>query len=116
MDLADRIRSRMSELNLTQEALANQAEISQAMVYKLLARKSKSTTKIIQLANALECSVEWLAIGEDIKHGIKEDAASYGASRNLTALELEQQLKALSKEQQKRIALSIMQDLMVESN
>jgi len=116
MDLADRIRSRMKELDLTQEALANQAQISQAMVYKLLARKSKSTTKIIQLAQALECSVEWLAVGEEIKHGTMEDQASYKANRSLTVLELERQLKALPQKQQKRIALSIMQELMAESN
>jgi len=112
MDLSDRIRNRMKDLDLTQEALANQAEISQAMVYKLLARKSKSTTKIIQLAKALECDVEWLATGEQTSQQLKEDQVTYNVSKKLSLSELKRQLKALPKEQQKRLALSIMQDLM----
>jgi len=74
MDIADRIQTRMSELNLTQEELAIRADISQAMVYKLLSRKAKSTTKIVQLADALECSIEWLAKGS-ATDGVQEARA-----------------------------------------
>jgi len=112
MDLADRIRTQMKSLNLTQEALAHRAEISQAMVYKLLSRKSKSTTKIVSLAAALECNVEWLATGNVNKEQVNEEKASYTTSSKMSASELKKQLQKLPKSQQKSIALSIMQDLM----
>ena len=111
MDIADRIQARMSELNLTQEELAIRADISQAMVYKLLSRKAKSTTKIVQLANALECSIEWLIKG-NITEGIEEDKGLYQAKTKMSVQELKTQLKALPKDTQKTIALSIMKDLM----
>jgi len=111
MDIADRIQTRMSELNLTQEELAIRADISQAMVYKLLSRKAKSTTKIVQLADALECSIEWLAKGS-ATDGVQEGKAHYQPKITMSVQELKAQLKALPKDTQKSIALSIMKDLM----
>lgn len=110
MDIADRIRTRMNELNLTQEELAIRAEISQAMVYKLLSRKAKSTTKIVQLADALECDIEWLIKGSTAT-GLKEDTAHYQFQSKMTAQELKKQLKTLPKDTQKSIALGIIKDL-----
>ena len=112
MDLADRINFQMKNLNLTQEGLAHRAEISQAMVYKLLSRKSKSTTKIVQLAQALECTVEWLATGNTNESSVHEEKASYPLDQVMCATDLEKQLKKLPKDQQKSIALNIMQGLM----
>jgi len=111
MDIADRIQTRMKELNLTQEELAIRADISQAMVYKLLSRKAKSTTKIAPLAEALECDIEWLIKGSTAT-GIKEDKARYQSQTKMSVQELKKQLKALPKDTQKNIALSIMKDLM----
>jgi len=107
----NRIQARMDELNLTQEELAIRAEISQAMVYKLLSRKAKSTTKVVQLANALECDIEWLIKGNSAT-GIKEGKANYQLQKKLSVQELKAQLKTLPKDTQKDIALSIMKDLM----
>ena len=112
MDLADRISIKMKSLKLTQEEVANRADISQAMVYKLLSRKSKSTTKIVQLAEALECTIEWLATGNTNTSKVSEEKASYLTSNETNRLELEKQLKKLPKEEQKSIALNIMQNLM----
>jgi len=111
MNLADRIRIRMSELNLTQEALAERASMSQAMVYKLLSSKAKNTTKIVELANALECDVEWLATGISNREIVNEQNAPYNYVKKLSVAELTTQLKALPKAQQKKIALSILDDL-----
>jgi len=109
MDIADRMKLRMSELNLTQEALANKAGISQGMVYKLLSRKAKSTSKLVELANALEISVEWLATGIT---QVREQSAQYHEGELLTTEQLKQQLTALPPAVQKRIALEIMESLM----
>lgn len=49
MTLAKRMKKQMSELGLTQEAVANRADISQGMVYKLLSGKAKSTSKLYNL-------------------------------------------------------------------
>lgn len=111
MDLADRIRARMSELDLTQETVAELAGISQAMVYKLLSRNARNTTKIVELANALECEVEWLATGTSNRYKVQEDGVQYSYTKKLSAKELTQQLKALPKAQQKKIAMSILDDL-----
>lgn len=51
----------MKALHLTQPALAERAGISQVMVHKLL--KGANTTKIVQLAKALECDPVWLSGG-----------------------------------------------------
>ena len=111
MDLADRIRYRMSELNLTQEALAERVGMSQAMIYKLLSRKAKNTTKIVELADALECDVEWLATGKAIRHQVQEDNSQSTYTPKLSVKELTKQLKALPKAQKKKIAMSILDDL-----
>jgi len=106
MDLADRIKLRMDDLDLTQDALANRADMSQGMVYKLLARKSLNTSRIVQLADALECDVEWLATGQT-----KEEAAEYLSSRSLKVSELKRHIKTLPASTQKAIALEIMESL-----
>jgi len=111
MDLSERIRLRMSELNLTQEALAESVGISQAMIYKLLSRKAKNTTKIVELAEALECDVEWLATGKATRHQVQEGNAQYNYTPKLSIKELTKQLKALPKAQKKKIAMSILDDL-----
>lgn len=79
MDLADRIRARKLDLQLSQEEIANRAGISQGMVAKLINRKSETTSRIADLAKALECSVEWLSYGQE-QFRIKEDAAVYNVS------------------------------------
>ena len=111
MDLSDRIRHRMSELNLTQEALAESVGMSQAMIYKLLSRKAKNTTKILELAEALECDVEWLATGKSTRHQVQEGSAEYRYTPTLSVKELTKQLKALPKAQKKKIAMSVLNDL-----
>jgi len=76
MDLADRIRARKLDLNLSQEEIAIRAGISQGMVAKLINRKAESTAKLPELAKALECSVEWLSYGTKTLN-VKENSAHY---------------------------------------
>lgn len=62
--LANNIKIRMNTLCITQGQLAERAGLSQVMVHKLLSGKTTETTKIVQLARALECTAEWLQFGE----------------------------------------------------
>lgn len=114
MNLADRIRQRMSELQLTQEAVANRAEISQGMVYKLVSGKAQNTSKIVQLAHALECDVEWLATGElaDRTAQIKEQQSEYNVNPHASLNDLRAQIRALPSKDQKALAMQIMDDLL----
>ena len=108
MNLTDRIKLRMSALKLTQEAVANRAGISQGMVYKLVSGKAKSTSKLVELANALECDIHWLATGAT---GSQESGAQYQAQTKLTLAQLKSQIASLPKNTQKAIALEIMESL-----
>lgn len=114
MTLANRMKKQMAELGLTQEAVANRADISQGMVYKLLSGKAKSTSKIVQLAYALECDIEWLATGEvpQTPHKVSENNAGYSRSKSSTIAELRKQIRSLPKREQKSLAMEIMNDLL----
>lgn len=103
----------MIDLSLTQEALANRAEISQGMVYKLVAGKAKSTSKIVQLAQALECDVEWLATGvrRHTSSQVAEEPVRYPASKSALLTELKKQIRTLPVEDQKALAIDILENL-----
>ena len=62
--LADRIRERMSALQLTQEAVAKRAGITQTTVHKLVTGKAQTTRKGPELARVLECDLDWLLTGK----------------------------------------------------
>jgi len=63
--LADRLNSKMSELNLTQAHLAEQIQISQAAVWKITAGKTTHPRKILEIARQLNVSPEWLMFGDN---------------------------------------------------
>ena len=113
MTLAARIKKRMLDLQLTQEAVANRAELSQGMVFKLLSGKSKSTSKIVQLAHALECDVEWLASGKTLSRSVtvRETNSTYRQPQPLSIEELAKQIKALPLSDQKLLVIDIVEGL-----
>lgn len=63
--LAERIKARMKELKLTQESLARAVGLTQPGVFKLTSGKQPTTTKILELAQALRVTPEWLLTGEE---------------------------------------------------
>ncbi len=63
--LAENLKARLSALGMTQKELGEKTGISQVMVHKLLSGKSKSTTKILDLAKILQCQPDWLLYGKD---------------------------------------------------
>jgi len=64
--LANNIRSRMKDLGLTQKELADKAGTTQVTIHRMLSGKVLKTTKIIELAKALECSPDWLLNGKSL--------------------------------------------------
>ena len=65
MTLAIRLKQARLKKKLTQEELAETVGIKQQAVQRIEAGKVKSTSYIVQLAQALDVTPEWLALGED---------------------------------------------------
>ncbi|GGZ98510.1 hypothetical protein GCM10008090_03750 [Arenicella chitinivorans] len=113
MSLADRINARIHALSLTQDEVALRAGISQGMVYKLTSGRAKRTSHIVELARALECELGWLATGEHFGQGVGEASADYQTNRDgARREEVERMLSRLPEQDQKEIALHIMQSLL----
>lgn len=72
--LAERMQNRMNDLGITQEQLAEKADISQTTVSNVLSGITKKPRNLIEIATALEVDPAWL------QSGIGE------APENLTAL------------------------------
>jgi len=66
--LSKNIKSRMKDLGLTQNELAELAEISQVTVHKLVSGKINKTARIIELAKALKCDPDWLLNGTEPRY------------------------------------------------
>lgn len=63
MEMKDRIKQRTKELNLSQAALAEAVGISQVAIHNLASGKTTKTSKLLQLAKALQCNPDWLENG-----------------------------------------------------
>ncbi len=63
MKIADRVKSKRTELGLTQIQLAKQVGISQQSLQKIEDGRTNNPRKLLELANALQCSPEWLQFG-----------------------------------------------------
>lgn len=77
MQMKDRIRQRMRDLNINQPQLAEMVGLSQPGIQKILA--GGGTRKIVALADALECSPEWLEKGNPRDKPGPSKAADIGA-------------------------------------
>ena len=75
--LAENIRKRMREMKLTQIQLAEKAGVSQVTIHKLLTGKITNSSRIIDLAKALETRPEWL------QYGVGEPKAEYTVDTNI---------------------------------
>ena len=63
-DLAFRLKTRRKELGLSQIKLARRLGISQSAIALLESGRNQTTTKIFELAEALETTPNWLLKGE----------------------------------------------------
>lgn len=65
MSLGIRLKQARLKKKLTQEELAEVVGIKQQAVQRIEAGKVKSTSYVVQLAQALDVSPEWLALGDE---------------------------------------------------
>ena len=63
MSFNERVRQRRLELGLSQAELGRRAGVPQSTIGQIENGRNKSSTKILELANALETSVEYLVDG-----------------------------------------------------
>lgn len=63
MNMAERIKQRMQEIDMTQEELGRQVGLTQPAIFKLLSGKTKRTTRLAEIAQALKTRPEWLIDG-----------------------------------------------------
>lgn len=103
----------MADLGLTQESVALRAGLSQGMIYKLVSGKAKSTSKLVELAQALECEVEWLATGANETREARE---AYKTNARLTVGELKAQFAMLPHNVRKAVVLELLDTLMNDSS
>lgn len=75
--LSENIKKRMREMKMTQIQLAEKAGVSQVTIHKLLTGKIINSSRIIDLAKALETRPEWL------QYGVGEPKAEYTVDTNI---------------------------------
>lgn len=66
--LAERLKEARTLRGLTQKALGDLVGVSQAAIQKIETGKANQTTKLVDLANALKVTPEWLSSGEGAMH------------------------------------------------
>jgi transcriptional regulator with XRE-family HTH domain len=79
MDMADRIKQRRKQLELTQTQLAEKSGMKQQMIQQLEARKVLTTGRLLALARALDVCPQWLETGE----GPMQESATSREDREL---------------------------------
>lgn len=81
MSLGIRLKQARLKKKLTQEELAEIVGIKQQAVQRIEAGKVKSTSYVVQLAQALDVTPEWLALGEETAEtGLADGHTSSNAS------------------------------------
>ncbi|MDE9537204.1 helix-turn-helix domain-containing protein [Xenorhabdus bovienii] len=63
MSISERVRNRRVELNLTQMELAVLAGVKQQSIQQLESGQTKRPRFLLELSQALKCSLEWLQCG-----------------------------------------------------
>lgn len=63
--LSDRLQKAMADAGLTQAELAIKVGVSQPAIWRLVAGKTNTTRKLVEIAHALGVSPEWLSTGKN---------------------------------------------------
>ena len=63
MTIGERVKKKRIELNISQASLAELVGMKQQSISDLEAGNIEKTRNIVEIANALNCSVEWLYYG-----------------------------------------------------
>lgn len=88
--LAARIKSARQRLGITQQQLAQRTGMRQGEISKLEGGFVNGSSKLVQLAHALECDPLWLATGKGAPHGQPGNKAFEldGRGGNVTGIEV----------------------------
>ncbi|MBJ8914911.1 helix-turn-helix transcriptional regulator [Citrobacter koseri] len=62
---SDRIKKAMADVGLTQAELATMVGVSQPAIWRLASGKTNSSRKLVEIAQVLGVSPEWLSTGKD---------------------------------------------------
>ncbi|MEQ1977702.1 helix-turn-helix domain-containing protein [Xenorhabdus sp. SGI240] len=68
MTLADRLKEAMKEKGFTQSALAQETDMAQSMIWKLISGKAAKTGRLVDIAKVLGVRPEWLSDGSGDKY------------------------------------------------
>ena len=93
MNLGARVKQRREQLGMAQHELAALVGVKQAAISALELRDSRSSRQLSKLAEALQCSPEWLESGEGDpteKYVLRENTAAYNTGCSLPFLEFKQ--------------------------
>ena len=101
--LADRIKKRIQVLKLTQEVVAERASVSQSLIYKLVSGKVKNTSRIVDLAHALECDIQWLAVDSS-------EESACDLHENMKITRLKEQIRILPKPKVKTLIIELLEE------
>lgn len=63
MSLAERLKMRLSEVDMSQRELADRIGMSHVAISKLINGKTETSRKLVEIAEAINCSPEWLQKG-----------------------------------------------------
>lgn len=74
---------------MSQDDLAVRAKLSQVMIHKLISGKSTKTSKILDLAAALECSPNWLLSEDDDQPSTPNPPLARGSIAHYSLLNIE---------------------------
>jgi transcriptional regulator with XRE-family HTH domain len=86
MSLGDRIRTRLTQIGMTQAELCKRAEVPQSTLNSILQRGSRSTPHLVRIATALRTSPAWLTEETDDPDSPVPDLAMSFEERELLGL------------------------------
>lgn len=86
MTLGNRIRSRLSELGMTQSELSRRAQIPQTTVNGLILGKSRTTPHLLRLAHELQTTAAYLTGETDDPHSELPEFVISGEERALISM------------------------------
>jgi len=81
--LGKNMKARMKSLGMTQAELGERVGLTQAAIQKLVSGKARGTTKIHEIAQALQCSPSDLLYPVDQSTNVSEPPAKYNTGRQI---------------------------------
>jgi SOS-response transcriptional repressor LexA len=98
MTIAERVKEERIKLGLTQAELAKLIGITQQSLQKIEDGKTQNPRKLLSLSKALNCTPEWLELGE--RGEIRESIPDYTDQHNLSLNQEKSKLRPIISQEQ----------------